>query len=190
MSTGTTSLYGTGLDFSSVIPSLTRVRATALIGLVSIALIFIGRFAFSLVGSINTFVALIVVTTTPWIVIMVEGYIFRRGFYLPDDMQVFNYRKKGGAYWFSNGWNIPAMLAWGTSSAAGVLTMNLPGQFVGWLGHLAGGVDISLLVGLFVPAVLYPLLLMIMPEPSAIYSPLGARFVRVSQKPVAPIVSE
>ncbi|MCW2395768.1 MULTISPECIES: purine-cytosine permease family protein [unclassified Sphingobium] len=190
MSTGTTSLYGTGLDFSSVIPSLTRARATALIGLISIALIFIGRFAFSLVGSINTFVALIIVTTTPWIVIMVQGYIFRRGFYLPDDMQVFNYRKKGGAYWFSNGWNIPAMLAWGISGAAGLMTMNLPGQFVGWLGHLAGGVDISLLVGLIVPALLYPLLLMLMPEPGVIYSPRGPRFVRVSQAPIAPVVDE
>jgi purine-cytosine permease-like protein len=33
MSTGTTSLYGTGLDFSSVFPRLSRPRATLLIGL-------------------------------------------------------------------------------------------------------------------------------------------------------------
>ncbi|MBI3908003.1 MAG: cytosine permease, partial [Pseudomonas fluorescens] len=46
MSTGTTSLYGTGLDMSSVFPRvLSRVKATLLIGVMSIAFIFIGRFA-------------------------------------------------------------------------------------------------------------------------------------------------
>jgi hypothetical protein len=43
MSTGTTSLYGTGLDMSSVFPRvLSRVKATLLIGVMSIAFIFIG----------------------------------------------------------------------------------------------------------------------------------------------------
>src|SRR5918996_6252094 len=55
MSTGTTSLYGTGLDFSSVFPRFSRVRATVFIGSLSIALIFVGRFAFDLVQSITTF---------------------------------------------------------------------------------------------------------------------------------------
>jgi purine-cytosine permease-like protein len=65
MSTGTTSLYGTGLDFSSVFPGLNRPRATLLIGTLACALIFLGRFYFSLFGSISTFVTLIIVTTTP-----------------------------------------------------------------------------------------------------------------------------
>ena len=42
-STGTTALYGTGLDFSSVFPKLSRVQATLLIGSFTIGLIFIGR---------------------------------------------------------------------------------------------------------------------------------------------------
>lgn len=65
MSTGTTSLYGTGLDMSSVFPRLlSRVQATVLIGVASIGFIFVGRFAFNLVQSVSTFAVLIVTCTT------------------------------------------------------------------------------------------------------------------------------
>ncbi|KAF1011872.1 MAG: hypothetical protein GAK32_00534 [Pseudomonas fluorescens] len=68
MSTGTTSLYGTGLDMSSVFPRLlSRVKATLLIGVMSIAFIFIGRFAANLVQSVSTFAVLIITCTTPWL---------------------------------------------------------------------------------------------------------------------------
>lgn len=90
MSTGTTSLYGTGLDMSSVFPRLlSRVQATVLIGVASIGFIFVGRFAFNLVQSVSTFAVLIVTCTTPWMVIMLIGLLTRRGFYRPDDLQVF-----------------------------------------------------------------------------------------------------
>jgi hypothetical protein len=44
MPTDTTALYGTGLDFSSVFPRLSRVQATVLVGAVAIAFSFVGRF--------------------------------------------------------------------------------------------------------------------------------------------------
>ncbi|RKT82223.1 Permease for cytosine/purines, uracil, thiamine, allantoin [Saccharopolyspora antimicrobica] len=71
LSTGTTALYGTGLDFSSVFPRFSRVRATVLVGVLSIGLIFVGRFGFNLVQSISTFAALIVTCTGPWMVVMI-----------------------------------------------------------------------------------------------------------------------
>lgn len=187
MSTGTTSLYGTGLDFSSVFPRLTRPQATLLIGAVACLLIFVGRFYFSLFGTLSTFVSLIVVTTTPWMVIMIIGYIVRRGFYLPEAMQVFNRGQKGGAYWFSGGWNVAGMSAWIVSSALALLTVNIPGHFVGWLGQLAGGVDVSLLAALVLPALLYPLFLYVFPEPRGVYGPDGPRLVRVVDRPIAEI---
>ena len=54
MSTGTTALYGTGLDFSSVFPRFSRVQATVFIGTLAIVFIFVGRFAFDVVQSIST----------------------------------------------------------------------------------------------------------------------------------------
>ena len=151
MSTGTTSLYGTGLDFSSVFPRLTRPQATLFIGAIAIALIFIGRFAFNLVDAISTFVSLIVVTTTPWMVVMMIGFFMRRGWYDPDAMQVFNRGQRGGRYWFYRGWNLQGMTAWLVSAALALLMVNMPGHFVGWLGHVAGDLDLSLLAALVLP---------------------------------------
>ena len=190
MSTGTTSLYGTGLDFSSVLPRLTRPKATLFIGALACALVFIGRFYFTLVSSITTFVSLIVVTTTPWMVIMTLGYLFRRGFYLPEAMQVFNRGMKGGPYWFSGGWNLPGMAAWIISAFIALLTVNIPGHWVGWLGDLAGSVDVSLLVALGLPAILYPVFLFALPEPRAVYGPRGPRIVPAIDAAITPVSKE
>lgn len=188
MSTGTTSLYGTGLDFSSVLPRLSRPQATLFIGIIAVALVFIGRFYFTLVSSITTFVSLIVVTTTPWMVIMAIGYVFRQGFYLPEAMQVFNRGQTGGPYWFNHGWNVPGTMAWGWSAFLALLTVNIPGHYVGWLGGLAGAVDISLLVALVLPAVLYPVCLYFVPDPRAVYGLAGPRFVPSVDTPVLPVM--
>jgi len=187
MSTGTTSLYGTGLDFCSVVPRFTRPQATLFIGGISVVLIFVGRFGFNLVDAITTFVSLIVVMTTPWMVVMMLGYFFRRGYYLPEAMQVFNRGQSGGAYWFTGGWNLPGMIAWLLSAALALLTVNSPGHFVGWLGERAGGLDVSLLAALLLPALLYPALLFLLPEPRAVYGPLGARGVPTRERAIAPV---
>ncbi|MBR7896613.1 cytosine permease [Burkholderia multivorans] len=179
MSTGTTALYGTGLDVSSMFPRLlTRVRATLLIGTIAIAFIFIGRFWFNLVESVSTFSTLICTFSCPWMAIMVIGYVTRRGYYLADDLQVFNRGLRGGHYWFAHGWNLRAMGAWLPAAFVGLACVNLPGQFVGPLGHLAGGLDLSVPVSFVVGAALYIVLLTLYPEPDGVYGQQGRRFVR------------
>jgi purine-cytosine permease-like protein len=190
MSTGTTSLYGTGLDFSSVFPKLSRAAATLMIGSISAVLIFVGRFWWNVINSITAFVSLIVVATTPWMVIMTIGYVIRRGYYLPDAMQVFNRGAKGGAYWFRGGWNVAGCLSWGLSSLIALMTVNIPGQFVGWLGNLSGGIDLSLLAAVLVPAVLYPIFLCVFPEPRGVFGPEGPRGVPTTDTPLAPVISD
>ncbi|MEU6147924.1 cytosine permease [Streptomyces sp. NPDC047081] len=187
MSTGTTALYGTGLDFSSVFPRLSRVQATVLVGVLSIAFIFIGRFGLDLVQSISTFATMIITCTTPWMVVMMLGFFTRRGWYDPDALQVFNRRQRGGRYWFAHGWNWRGMTAWWVSALVGVLFTNIPGQFVGPLGDLANGADISLPLSLVVAAVLYLSMLRLFPEPRAAYGPEGARLARTVEVPVPPI---
>jgi len=188
MSTGTTSLYGTGLDFSSVFPRLSRPRATLFIGLISCALIFIGRFYFTLISSITTFVSLIVVTTTPWMVIMMIGYVIRRGYYLPEAMQVFNRGESGGAYWFKGGWNVAGMVAWIISALLALSMVDIPDHYVGPLARMSGAdLDLSLLAALVLPAILYPLCLAVFPEPRAVFGPQGPRLVRATDEPIAPV---
>jgi purine-cytosine permease-like protein len=188
MSTGTTSMYGTGLDFSSVFPRFTRVRATLFIGSLSILFVFVGRFAANLTQSISTFATLIITCTAPWMVIMMLGYVTRRGWYDPEALQVFNRRQRGGRYWFAHGWNWRGMSAWIVSALLALAFVNLPGQFVGPLGELAGGVDVSLPIGLGTAAVLYLVLLFAFPEPREVYGPAGPRWVRAADTPVPPIV--
>lgn len=184
MSTGATSLYGTGLDFSSVFPRFSRVQATLFIGVLAIIFIFVGRFGFNLVQSISTFATLIVTCTAPWMVVMIIGFIVRRGWYDADALQVFNRRQTGGRYWFNHGWNLRGMLSWLISAAVGLSLVNMPGQFQGPLGNLAGGVDISLPAALILAAVLYLGMLWIFPEPRAVFPAAGPRWVPSSDTPV------
>ena len=187
MSTGTTSLYGTGLDFSSVLPRLSRPQATLLIGSVACTLIFVGRFVFDLIDAITTFASLIVVMTTPWMVVMSIGYLTRRGHYLPDAMQVFNRGQRGGAYWFRGGWNVCGLGGWLVSAAAALSMVNMPGHFVGWFGRVAGNLDLSLLAALLLPAIIYPVLLYAFPEPRFVFGPKGPRGVPAADIVIAPI---
>ncbi|MEA2383047.1 MAG: hypothetical protein QOH72_3018 [Solirubrobacteraceae bacterium] len=197
LSTGTTSLYGTGLDFSSVFPRLSRFQSTVLIGTLSIAIIYVGKFALDFVQTIVTFATLIIVCTTPWVIIMAIGYAVRRGHYRPDDLQVFNRGQRGGAYWFSRGINVRGMAAWIPAAVIGLLFVNIPGQFEGPLRNVAedlgfsglAGVDISLLVAIVLAAALYVLALVLFPEPRAVYGPEGPRFVRASDAEPPPIVA-
>ncbi len=197
LSTGTTSLYGTGLDFSSVFPRLSRVQSTILVGIIAIAVVFVGRFALNFVQTIVTFATLIIVCTTPWVVIMTIGFLQRRGHYLPDHLQVFNRGQRGGAYWFTRGVNWRGMAAWIVAAIVGVLFVNLPGQFEGPLRNLAGdagfmslaGVDISLLVAIVLAAVLYVAMLTLFPEPRGVYGERGPRWFRASQDPGEPITA-
>lgn len=197
LSTGTTSLYGTGLDFSSVFPVLNRFKSTLLIGAISIGIIFVGRFALDFVQTIVTFATLIIVCTTPWVVIMAIGYAVRRGFYLSDDLQVFNRRQRGGAYWFTGGVNYRGIGAWIPAAVIGLLFVNIPGQFEGPLRNTAehlgltglAGVDVSLVVAIVLAAVLYVLALLAFPEPRAVFGPDGPRFVGASDADPSPIVA-
>ena len=118
---------------------------------------------------------------------MIVGALLRRGYYLPEHMQVFNQGKTGGAYWFRNGWNIAGITAWIPTALLALAMVNIPGQFVGWLGNLFGGVDVSLIVALVLPAIIYPALLFVFPEPRAVYGPMGPRLVPVSDEAIAPI---
>ena len=141
----------------------------------AIGFIFIGRFTFNLVQSVSTFAVLIITCTSPWMVIMILGLITRRGFYHADDLQVFTRGQRGGHYWFTHGWNWRGMGAWIPSAAVGLCFVNLPGQFVGVLGNLADGIDISLPVTLGLASVVYLVLLSLFPEPAAVYGPGDVR---------------
>ncbi|GIE99809.1 purine-cytosine permease family protein [Paractinoplanes rishiriensis] len=187
LSTGITSLYGTGLDFSSVFPRLSRVQASLFIGSLAFVFILVGRLAFDLLASVNAFIGAIVICTTPWMIVMTIGYVVRRGHYREADLQVFNQGRVGGAYWFSHGVNWRGMAAWIPAAAAGLLFANYPPLIEGPFRNAAGGVDISLLVSIGTAAAAYLALIWIFPEPRYVFGPAGPRGVPSAESPMTEI---
>jgi purine-cytosine permease-like protein len=190
LSTGITSLYGTGLDFSSVFPRFSRVQASLFIGAFAFLFILVGRLAFDLIDSVNAFIGAIVICTTPWMVIMTIGYLVRRGHYSAPDLQVFNLGMRGGAYWFRSGVNWRGMAAWIPAAVAGLLFANYPPLIEGPFRNVAGGVDISLPVAIGLAAVLYLSMLFLAPEPRYVFGPAGPRWVPTSEAEVAAVVED
>jgi purine-cytosine permease-like protein len=190
MSTGVTSLYGTGLDFSSVFPRLNRVQASLFIGTLSFVFILVGRLVFDLLSSVNAFIGAIVICTTPWMVIMMIGYWVRRGHYAPADVQVFNQGRLGGRYWFAGGVNWRGMVAWIPAAIVGLLFANYPPLIEGPLRNAAGGVDVSLPVSLGLAAVVYLALLFAFPEPRYAFGPAGPRLVPAKDAEAPPVTDD
>jgi cytosine/uracil/thiamine/allantoin permease len=117
-------------------------------------------------------------------VMMIIGYVVRRGWYLPEHLQVFNRGQRGGIYWFTRGVNWRALGAWIPSALVAILMVNIPGQFVGpWSGWF-DGVDASLPAAVVLSAVIYTVLLALFPEPRHAYGPEGPRFVRTVERPI------
>ncbi|MEH0164768.1 cytosine permease [Paucibacter sp. JuS9] len=174
ISTGTTALYGTGLDMASIFPRwFSRAGGTLAVGLLSMAVIFVGRFVFNLLESVSTFAAVISAASCPWLAIMVIGFVTRRGHYLPADLQVFNRGQRGGHYWFTGGWNLRALAAWAVGTGLGLLCAHVPGLFTGPLSARLGDLDLSAPVSLLAGGLSYLALLRTFPEPEAVYGPRG-----------------
>jgi purine-cytosine permease-like protein len=187
MSTGITSLYGTGLDFSSVFPRFSRVQASLLIGAVAFVFILVGRLAFDLLDSVNAFIGAIIVCTTPWMVIMMIGFAVRRGYYLPRDLQTFNRGEVGGAYRFTHGVNWRPVVAWLAAAGLGLQFAYFPPVIVGPLSSaVAGGIDVSLPVAIVVAAVVYLAALFLFPEPRYVFGPRGPWLVPCDESAVEP----
>ena len=176
---GTVGLYGTGLDMSSLIPRLSRQQATVLIAGTAGLLVFLGAFVWDAVAVVNAFLVILVVVTTPWIIVMTIGYFHRRRFYLPDDLQVFTRGATGGRYWFASGVNGRAATSWLVGAGVGLMFSAAPPVWTGPWANLAGGVDLSLVSGALVTAVLYVVLLLAIPEPGYVFGPQGPAFGKV-----------
>jgi purine-cytosine permease-like protein len=48
----------------------------------------------------------------------------------------------GGRYWFTGGWNVPAVVAWTIGAVFGLSAVNTT-LYVGPLADIVGGVDVS-----------------------------------------------
>ncbi len=175
--------YGTGLDTSAIIPRLNRVQATLVACVLSAALVYFGHFYSAIVDGVSIFLTLLASFSIPWIIMVAIGHIRRRGYYDPDALQVFNRGQRGGIYWFTHGFNLPAMLVWSLSTTAGLL-FSSNAWFTGPGSTLTGGLDLGFVAAGIAAAILYPLSLRLFPEPRDVYAPDTAP--AVPTQPAAP----
>jgi purine-cytosine permease-like protein len=166
----TVCIYSNGLDFSSIVPRLSRIPATIFLSAIGVTFIFLGTLVWNVENTVSAFVTLFGVVIAPWISIVLVGHFSRHGYYDPDDLQVFNRRERGGIYWYTGGFNLRAVTAWTVGSIVGLLFLNTS-LYVGPWSNLANGIDLSWISSLLVGAVIYAVSMRLIPEPDAVSGP-------------------
>jgi purine-cytosine permease-like protein len=96
---------------------------------------------FDAVESVTAMTVALNAVITPWVAILAIGAL-RTKTYDPTDLQAFAQGRHGGRYWFTGGWNVPAVVAWTVGAVFGLLAVNTT-LYVGPLADIAGGVDVS-----------------------------------------------
>jgi purine-cytosine permease-like protein len=143
LSQGVLCIYASGLDLEGLAPQLKRTQTTIITAAVAIALLYVGVFVFDAVGSVTAMTVVLNAVITPWVAVLAVGALRSRTVgYDPVDLQAFAHGRRGGRYWFTRGWNIPAVAAWAAGSLFGVLAVNTT-LYVGPLADIAAGVDLS-----------------------------------------------
>jgi purine-cytosine permease-like protein len=141
LSQGVLCVYASGLDLEGLTPRLKRTQTTVITAAVAIVLLYLGVFVFNAVESVTAMTIALNAVITPWVAILAIGALTTRS-YDPVDLQAFAAGRRDGRYWFTRGWNVPAVVAWTVGAVFGLLTVNTE-LYVGPLANLAGGVDLS-----------------------------------------------
>jgi purine-cytosine permease-like protein len=156
-------VYNAALDVHAVFWGLGRAALTFLMTIAGMATAYIALIAYNAISSLEAFATLMLVTCTPWMVIMTVGHVMRHGEYEPMDLQPFEGRAKTGIYWFTGGFNFRAIVAWAVATGIGFLfasTSIVTGPFT---KHVSG-IDLSFISAAVVGGVLYYVLVKVFPE--------------------------
>jgi purine-cytosine permease-like protein len=134
--------------------------------------VYAGYFWSELIDAVATFLSVLAVCSVPWIITMIIGFVHRKGFFWPDDLQVFNRGERGGRYWFWHGINLRASGPWLLAATVGMFFTNTA-WFTGPGTDLTDGTDVGFAVSGAIVAVLYPLMLKLFPEPRELFPDEG-----------------
>jgi purine-cytosine permease-like protein len=156
-------VYNGALDLHAALWRLTRAQLTFVISAIGLAAAYTALIGFNAVHSIEAFASLMLVTCTPWMVIMTVGHLMRHGRYEPRDLQAFADHRTTGVYWFTGGFNIKAFVAWGTAVAVGTLFTSTS-IVTGPLTRHVNGIDLSFISAAAVGGLLYYALVKLFPE--------------------------
>ncbi|MGY4711908.1 purine-cytosine permease family protein [Mycolicibacterium sp. CBM1] len=161
---GVTSMYGTGLDLESLLARLSRIQTTIIAAVLSIVLVYLGVFAFDVADAFTAATVFLNAITVPWVAVLVIAAIRNRHrAYDLHDLQAFAQGRHGGRYWFTGGWNLPAVIAWLSGAVVGTLAVNT-GSLVMPLADVAGGIDLTTLGSGLIAILVYGIAIVVMPD--------------------------
>jgi NCS1 nucleoside transporter family len=153
-------IYSSGLNLLTLGVRLPRYQSVAIDGTIMIlGNIYILFVAKSFIGPFEAFLSVLGVLLTAWVaVFLVDMVMFRaRGYDEPD---LYNFR--GGAYFYLDGFNLRAVIAWFVAVIVGFGLIQTTVSWLSWLGWWARGPftgsSLGILVAFVVAGVLYGLL--------------------------------
>jgi purine-cytosine permease-like protein len=168
-------LYGAGLSSTTVTWKIgQRAATTIVLSLIGLAVVFLAVLAFDAVDSISAFVLIMNVTISPWMAIMLVGFVLRRGRYSPADLQPYSGLGSRSVYWFTEGINLRAFIAFVPAAILGFLFSNTT-LYVGRFANSAGGVDLSYASAFVVAGLVYLVLVLVFPEGEAVLADSAGR---------------
>jgi len=143
-------LYSSCLTLQAIGLKVKRYQAALIDTTFCAALTAVTVFSDKFNTLLGDFLLFIIVWAAPWTAIYLIDWLLRRGQYRAADLLA----DRGGLYWRSNGWNIPAVIAQLLGMGASVLAIDTS-IFVGPLSKAAGGADFSAFMGLAVGGLAY-----------------------------------
>jgi len=157
------SLYNAALDIGSW-PFFFRVkRWQTAVGLSAIVfgLTYVFVVATNFLINVESFVTIMIVTATPWMVIVGIDFLRRKGRYSPVELHTFAMPGEHGRYWYNHGLSPIAFASWAVGVALGLL-FSTTSLFTGALESSVQGVDLSWLMAALGGGIVYLVLVAIL----------------------------
>jgi purine-cytosine permease-like protein len=150
------SLYNSALD-AGAWPILYRVKRWHIavgLSVIVLGLTYLLVVATNFITNLESFVTIMIVTATPWMVIVGIHYLLVKGQYAPLDLHAFAIPGTRGRYWYKGGINPVAFIAWGCGVALGLM-FSTTTLFTGPLESSVQGVDLSWLMAALGGGIVY-----------------------------------
>ena len=145
--------HSSGLNLLALGLKIARYKSVLVDGVITVCAACIALFVYDFSTVFTQFLSLLVIVMSPWAGIFIVDYFRRRGQYRSPDLL----RDYGGAYWYSQGFNWPALISLFVGIVAGGLCANTA-LWQGYVSmHYLDGADLSPIVGLIVSGLLYSL---------------------------------
>jgi purine-cytosine permease-like protein len=160
---GAPGVYNAALDLHALLFFLKRTVVVLIVGAAMLVASFVAVIVFNAVDTVTAFVTINAVLLSGWMGVTIIGLFSRGNRYHTADLHAFATAGQRGRYWFTGGFNARAVTAMAVGSGVGLLFSQTT-LVTGPLSSAVNGIDLSFGSAFVVAAVLYGLLVVLVPE--------------------------